>query len=85
MSQSKKPFPIYPTDDHVIVKPGKEDEVSRGGIVLPSTAKEKAYIGEVMAVGRGKYLPNGQLIEPQFKVGETVIYDRFGGRVLGSG
>lgn len=75
-------FPVFPTDDHVIIQPDKSEEVSKGGIVLPEKAREKAYKGKVMAVGRGKYLDCGKLIEPQFKPGDTVIYDRYGGREL---
>ncbi|HHY93031.1 MAG TPA: co-chaperone GroES, partial [Firmicutes bacterium] len=51
----------------------------KGGIVLPDTAKEKPQEGEVIAVGPGRVLDNGQRVAPEVKVGDRVIYAKYGG------
>jgi len=62
-----------------VVKPAEAEEVSKGGIILPDTAKEKPQQGEVMAVGPGKVADNGQLIKPQVKKGDKVLYGKYSG------
>jgi chaperonin GroES len=70
---------LKPLGDRVIVKPIAKEEVSKGGIVIPDTAKEKPQEGEVLAVGPGKMDENGKRIEPEVKVGDKVIYAKYGG------
>jgi chaperonin GroES len=70
---------LKPLGDKVVVKPGPEEEVTSGGIVLPDTAKKKSQEGEVVAVGTGRLLDNGQRAPLQVKVGDTVLYSKYGG------
>lgn len=70
---------IQPLGDKVVVKPGPEEERTATGIVLPDTAKKKPQDGEVVAVGTGKLLDNGERAPMQVKVGDTVIYSKYGG------
>ena len=70
---------IQPLGDKVAVKPGPEEEKTPTGIVLPDTAKKKPQEGEAIAVGSGKLLDNGQRAPMQVKVGDTVIYSKYGG------
>ncbi len=70
---------LRPLGDRIVVKPGKEEEVTRGGIVLPDTAKKRPREGEVMAVGPGKLLENGERAPLEIKVGDVVVYSEYGG------
>jgi len=71
-------FKIKPLNDKVIIKPIEEDEVTKSGIVLPETAeKEKPEKGEVVAVGPGKLLENGQRAPMSVKVGDKVIFKKY--------
>ncbi|HHY47136.1 MAG TPA: co-chaperone GroES [Firmicutes bacterium] len=70
---------IKPLEDRVVVKANTEEERSKGGIVLPDTAKERPQEGEVMAVGPGKLLENGQRAPMDVKVGDKVIFAKYGG------
>ena len=70
---------LKPLYDRVVVKPIEADEVTAGGIVIPDNAKEKPTKGEVVAVGEGKALDNGQLRAPKVKVGDKVIYGQYSG------
>jgi len=70
---------IQPLGERVLVKPMAREEVSRGGIVLPDTVKEKPQEGEVLAVGAGKRSDKGEHIPMEVKVGDTVIYAKYGG------
>lgn len=70
---------IKPLHDRIVVKPIEADEVSPGGIVIPDSAKEKSTKGEVIAVGTGKPLDNGNVHTPSIKVGDKVIYGRYAG------
>ncbi len=69
---------LKPLDDRVVVKPVEAEEVTKSGIVLPDTAKEKPQEGEVVAVGPGKY-ENGKRVPMDVKVGDRVIYSKYGG------
>jgi chaperonin GroES len=69
---------LKPLGDKIIVKPKPEEEKTAGGIYVPDTAKKKSTEGEVVAVGRGKYV-DGKLVEPEVAVGDTVIYSKYGG------
>ena len=70
---------LRPLGDRIVVKPGKEEEVTRGGIVLPDTAKKKPREGEVVAVGPGKVLDNGERAPMEVSVGDVVMYSEYGG------
>lgn len=70
---------LQPLADKVILKPIVEDEVTKAGIVLPETAeKEKSEKGEVIAVGPGKILESGQRSEMPVKVGDKVLFTKYG-------
>ncbi len=68
-----------PLGDRVVVKPKPKEEVTKGGIVLPDTAKEKPQEGEVIAVGPGRLTDDGKRIAMDVKVGDVVIYAKYGG------
>ena len=70
---------LKPLGDRVVVKPKSRDETSRGGIVLPDTASEKPQQGEVLSVGPGRQLDNGKRVELDLKVGDTVLFAKYGG------
>ncbi|HHW92507.1 MAG TPA: co-chaperone GroES [Firmicutes bacterium] len=70
---------VKPLGDRVLVKPVTREEKTKGGIVLPDTAKEKPQEGEVIAVGNGKLLDNGERIPLEVKEGDKVIYSKFAG------
>ncbi len=70
---------LKPLADRVVVKPIQMEEKTKGGIVLPDTAKEKPQEGEVIAVGTGRVLENGTKLAPDVKVGDRVIYSKYSG------
>lgn len=70
---------IKPLGDRVVVKALEEEEKTAGGIVLPDTAKEKPQKGEVVAVGTGKLLDNGERVALEVSVGDKVIFAKYGG------
>ncbi len=70
---------VQPIGDRVLVKPVAEEKKTKGGIVLPDTAKEKPQEGEVVAVGSGKLLDNGEKIPLEVKAGDKIIYSKFAG------
>jgi len=70
---------LQPLADRLVVKPIEREEVTKGGIVLPDTAKEKPQEGEVLAVGPGRLSDDGKRIAMQVKVGDRVIYAKYGG------
>lgn len=70
---------LIPLHDRVIVKPSQPEEVTKGGIIIPDTAKEKPMQGEVVAVGKGKTNEEGKLVEMQVKVGDKVLYGKYSG------
>ena len=71
-------FNLQPLEDRVAVKPSEEEETTVSGIVIPDTAKERPQEGEVMAVGPGRF-EEGQRIPMDVKVGDKVIYSKYGG------
>ncbi|MBD2858692.1 co-chaperone GroES [Spongiibacter sp. KMU-158] len=73
---------IRPLYDRVVVRRNEEEKTSAGGIVLPGSAKEKPNQGEVIAVGEGKLLENGELRPVGVKVGETVIFGQYSGNTV---
>lgn len=70
---------IKPLGDKVVVKALASEEKTKGGIVLPDTAKEKPLEGEVVAVGSGTVLENGQKVPLEVAVGDRVIYSKYAG------
>src|SRR5438270_12362918 len=71
---------LKPLDDRIVVRPSEAEETTVSGIVIPDTAKEKPQQGEVLAVGPGKRAENtGELIPLDIKVGDTVLYSKYGG------
>jgi chaperonin GroES len=71
---------IIPLSDRVVVKPEEKDAISKAGIILPpSENKEMPQIGEIIAIGDGRQLENGNVTEMFIKVGDKVIYSRYAG------
>ncbi|MFN0092654.1 MAG: co-chaperone GroES [Acidimicrobiales bacterium] len=71
---------LQPLEDRIVVKPGESEERTASGLVIPDTAKEKPQQGEVLAVGPGKRSDqSGQVIPMDVKVGDTVVYSKYGG------
>ncbi|OGK56926.1 co-chaperone GroES [Candidatus Roizmanbacteria bacterium RIFCSPLOWO2_02_FULL_38_10] len=70
---------IQPTFDYVLVKPLEKEEVLPSGIVLPDSAKEKPQMGEVMATGPGSINDDGKKMPMHFKIGQKVLYKKWGG------
>jgi len=70
---------MQPLADRLVVKPIAREEVTKGGIVLPDTAKEKPQEGEVLAVGPGRMSEDGKRIAMDVKVGDIVLYTKYGG------
>jgi chaperonin GroES len=70
---------LKPIGDKIIVEVVDEPQTSTGGIILPDTAKEKSQRGKVIAVGSGRILDNGQKVAPEVKVGDIVVYAKYGG------
>ena len=71
---------IRPLHDRVIVRRIEEGEQVRGGIIIPDTAKEKAQVGEVIAVGEGKRKEDGTRISLDVQVGDRVVFGKYGGQ-----
>ena len=70
---------MKPLADRVVIKPSAAEEKTKGGIILPDTAKEKPVMGEVVAVGPGKVSDDGTKITPEVKVGDKVLYGKYSG------
>jgi chaperonin GroES len=71
---------LHPLDDRIVVRPGESEETTASGLVIPDTAKEKPQQGEVLAVGPGRRADNtGDIIPLDVKVGDTVVYSKYGG------
>ncbi len=70
---------IKPLADRVIIKPAAAEERTKGGIILPDTAKEKPVIGEIVAVGPGKISDEGKKVPMEVKVGDKVLYGKYSG------
>ncbi len=75
---------IQPLADRVIVKPLEAEEVTKGGIVLPDSSKEKPQEGEVVAVGKGKVLEGGSIQPLELKAGDRVLYGKYSGTEITS-
>ena len=70
---------IRPLQDRIIVKRIEEEEKTKGGIIIPDSAKEKPMEGEVIAVGSGKVLDNGTKQAPEVKTGDRVLFGKYSG------
>jgi chaperonin GroES len=70
---------VRPLHDRVLIKRIEEQETVRGGIIIPDTAKEKPQEGEVIAVGTGKRLENGQVTPMEVKAGDRVLFGKYSG------
>jgi len=70
---------IEPLGDRVVIKPTPKEDVSKGGIVLPDTAKEKPQEGKIIAVGPGRLTDDGNRIAMEVKKGDKVIYSKYAG------
>jgi chaperonin GroES len=70
---------IRPLHDRVVIKRLEEERTSPGGIVIPDTATEKPIRGEVIAVGKGKILENGEIRPLDLKVGDRVLFGKYSG------
>ena len=70
---------IRPLHDRVIVRRVEEERTSAGGIIIPDSAKEKPIQGEIVAVGKGKILDNGDVRAMDIKVGDKVLFGKYAG------
>jgi chaperonin GroES len=70
---------IRPLQDRVIIKRVKEEEKTKGGIIIPDSAKEKPVEGKVIAVGNGKVLENGTVRKLDVKAGDTILFGKYSG------
>ncbi|MCL2039564.1 MAG: co-chaperone GroES [Bacteroidetes bacterium] len=70
---------LTPLHDRIIVKPAPAEEVTKGGIIIPDTAKEKPLQGTITAIGKGRIDDNGKTIPMQLKVGDNVLYGKYAG------
>ncbi|MEE9270840.1 MAG: co-chaperone GroES [Candidatus Krumholzibacteria bacterium] len=76
---------INPLADRVLVKPLEQEEVKKGGIIIPDTAKEKPQEGEVIAVGKGRLSSKGERISPEVKKGDKVLFRKYSGTEVNVG
>ncbi|MGD8252789.1 MAG: co-chaperone GroES [Syntrophobacterales bacterium] len=70
---------VRPLHDRVLIKRLEEEDKSTGGIIIPDTAREKSIQGKVIAVGKGKILNNGDVIPPDVKKGDKVLFGKYAG------
>jgi chaperonin GroES len=71
--------PIKPLEDRIVVKAIEAETTTASGLVIPDTAKEKPQEGEVLAVGEGRFDDKGNRVPVDVKVGDKVIYSKYGG------
>ena len=77
---------LQPLDDRIVVRPNESEETTASGLVIPDTAKEKPQQGEVLATGPGRRSDTtGEIIPMDVKVGDTVVYSKYGGTEITSG
>lgn len=70
---------IKPLGDRIVVKPMEAEEKTKGGIILPDTAKEKPVEGTIVAAGPGRKSDDGKIVEMEVKVGEKILYGKYSG------
>jgi chaperonin GroES len=73
---------LKPLHDRILVKPAEPEETTKGGIIIPDTAKEKPMQGTVLAVGNGRVTDQGSTVPLQVKEGEKVLYGKFSGQEI---
>jgi len=78
-TKAKATTRIEPLSDRIVVRPIKREETTKGGIILPDTAKEKPQEGEIIALGPGRLTEDGRRIEMEVKKGDKVIYAKYAG------
>ena len=76
---TKTKLSVRPMGDRVIIAALPQEEKTKGGIILPDTAKEKPQQGEVVAVGKGKMTETGEMLEMTVKAGDKVLYGKYSG------
>ena len=77
---------LQPLEDRIVVRPNEGEEKTASGLVIPDTAKEKPQQGEVLAVGPGRRSEQtGEIIPLDVKVGDTVVYSKYGGTEITDG
>jgi len=76
---TKTKLSVRPMGDRVIIAALPQEEKTKGGIILPDTAKEKPQQGEVVAVGKGKMTDSGDMLEMTVKAGDKVLYGKYSG------
>ncbi len=74
-----KALKMEPLADRVVIRPTEKEEITKGGIILPDTVKEKPQDGLVVAVGPGKLADDGKRVKLEVKVGDNVIYAKYAG------
>ncbi len=70
---------IRPLQDRILVKRLEEETKTKGGIIIPDTAKEKPVEGTIVAVGKGRVTDDGSVIPPELKEGDRVLFSKYGG------
>lgn len=76
---------LQPLEDRIVVRPAQAEATTASGLVIPDTAKEKPQQGEVLAVGEGRFADDGSRIPVEVKVGDTVVYSKYGGTEISHG
>lgn len=76
---------VVPLGDRIVVKQSKQQEVRASGLVIPDTAREKPQMGEVIAVGPGRFDDNGKRLPIDLKVGDRVLYAKYSGQEVPRG
>ncbi|MBW1709979.1 MAG: co-chaperone GroES [Deltaproteobacteria bacterium] len=70
---------VRPLQDRVLVQRVDEEETTKGGIIIPDSAKEKPQEGKIIAVGKGKILDNGTTVKPDVKAGDKILFSKYAG------
>ena len=73
---------IRPLQDRIVIKRLEGENVTKGGIIIPDSAKEKPIEGRVIAIGNGKWLKNGKARPVDFKVGDIVLFGKYSGNEI---
>ena len=76
---------LQPLEDRIVVRPAEAEATTASGLVIPDTAKEKPQQGEVLAVGEGRFSDEGERIPLDIKVGDKVVYSKYGATEISHG
>ena len=79
MTQAAPANILRPLGDRVVVRPAARDEATKSGILLPDTSKERPQRGEIVAAGKGRLNDDGERVEMDVKVGDTVLFAKYAG------